>query len=145
MAVPETAVRGRVKQLVASVYAAEGWTAADDKLPRSWGHEQDAGLAVSPERAERDPRDAYMLVIPVLFQLYLPFVAEVNEAQAVDPGVIEALGDRLRRGFSAQSSGNTGDLWYLTLDRIEYPDDPTGNKTRLEAYITGRAENPAAF
>jgi hypothetical protein len=49
----------------------------------------------------------------------------------------------LRRAFSAESGGTGDDFWFLRLRSIEYPDDPTGNKTRLEARFTAWAHNPA--
>lgn len=144
MSSPATLVRQRVKSVVATEFAGEGWTAADDKLLRAAGKDG-TQLAVSPDSEHEDPRAVACLLIDVLFQLHLAYEAEPDEDIAVDPTIIEGYGDRLRRAFRTQSSGTTSDLWYLRVTDIDYPDDPTGNKTRLHATIQGRADNPAAL
>jgi hypothetical protein len=84
-----------------------------------------------------------VLEVEVVLQLYLAFEAVPDEDIQRNPSVIEGYADRLRTAFRTQSSGTTADLWFLRLTGIEYPDDPTGNKTRLEATIVGRAQNRA--
>lgn len=144
MAVPETLVLTAVKELTEAIYTPEGWTVNFDKLPRSTGHDApEAALAVYPEAATPDPRHRVMLVIPCVLQVYLPYEARVDEGQQVDPTTIAGYADRLRRGFATGQGAGNSDLWYLRIDNITYPDDPTGNKTRFEAQITGRGDNTA--
>jgi hypothetical protein len=145
MSAPETLVRDRVQAIVNAEFTAEGFTAADDKLLRAAGSDGANHLAVSPERAEEDSRNVGRLVVTVLLQLYLAFDPKPDPDRVVDPTVIEGYADRLRVAFRTQSSGYTGDFWFLRLKRVEYPDDPTGNKSRLEAYIEGDADNPAGL
>src|SRR5688572_11660429 len=144
MTPPATAVRERVKTLADAEFAAEGWETADDKLLRASGRDGVTRLAVYPDDEHVLPRNQLILLVPVTFQLYLGYDDSIDEHMQVDPGIIEELADRFRRAFEDNSSGTTDDLWYLTLDRIEYPDDPTGNKTRFEATIVGRCDNPPA-
>lgn len=143
MTPPETLVRDRVQSIFATVFTAEGWTAADDKLPRAAGKDGETVAACYPEAARERPGNVEVLEIPVVVQLYLAYTAEPDEFIVVDPGVIEGYADRLRAGFTNQSSGNVSDFWGLRLVGIEYPDDPTGNKSRLEARVVGMAQNKA--
>lgn len=145
MTATETLVRARVKEVVEAEFTPEGFTVEDDKLGRSAGMDGRNRLATSPEAAEEDPRNVQMLVVPVTLQIYLAYDATPDSDIAVDPSVIEGYGGRLRSAFRTASSGATNDLWFLRLRRIDYPDDPTGNKSRLEALIEGRAENAASL
>lgn len=145
MSAPETLVRARIKAIVDAEFAPEGFVAADDKLLRATGSDGNIHVAVSPERAEEDTRNVGRLIVTTLLQIYLGFDPVPDPARVVDPTVIEGYGNRLRTAFRAQSSGSTGDFWFLRLTRIEYPDDPTGNKSRLDAYIEGDADNPAGL
>lgn len=151
MTPPETLTRQRVKSVYASVFATEiannGWPAspADDKLPRGdlAGQGGKVRAAVYPERAYENPRNVTELICPVILQLYLPYEAEPNEYIVVDPGIVEGYAERLRVAFNDNSSGNLPELWFVRLTAVEYPDDPTGNKSRLEARIEGHAQNRA--
>lgn len=145
MTATETLVRARVKQVVEAEFAAEGFTVENDKLPRAAGRDGRNRLAVSPEEASEQFSDVTVLEVNVLLQFYLAFEAKPDENIAVDPGVIEGYADRLRTAFQANSDGGTGDFWFLRLTGIDYPDDPTGNKSRLEAHFTARASNPAGL
>lgn len=144
MTPPETLVTQRVRTIFETEFAPEGLTLADDKLVRAAGKDGTVA-AISPESAAEKPGQVQQLVIPCLLQLYLAYDASPDEFIVVDPNVIAGYGDRLRRAFQEQSSGNSDDLWYLRLIRIDYPDDPTGNKSRLEATIEGEATNPAGL
>lgn len=140
---PATLVRQRVKEVFEAEFADRNWTVENDKLLRAHGYRGVDRIACFPEAERERPGRVDQLEIPVVLQVYLAFNPDIDEEQAVDPSIIEGIGDRLRRAFHDNSSGNTNDLWFLRLSRIEYPDDPTGNKSRLEAYIIGFAANPA--
>lgn len=145
MSAPATLVRGRVKEVVEAEFSGEGYTVEDDKLPRAAGRDGVARLACYPEMERQSFRDANVLDIAVVLQFYLPYTAEPDETIAYDPGLIEAVADRLRRAFKEQSDGTTEDFWFLHLTTVEYPDDPTGNRSRLEATFNACATNHAAL
>lgn len=144
MAVAETLVRQRVKTIFDTVFAAEGFVAEHRRLLRASGRDGSAVAGVSPEDSREDPRIVGSLVVNVLLQLHLGFNDSPDEDYAVDPTIIEGYASRLRTAFKTQSSGSAGDFWYLRLKEIRYPEDPTGNKSRFDAYIEGRANNEAA-
>jgi hypothetical protein len=145
MAGIEQEVRDRVKDVVEAEFTAEGFEVADDKLGRSAGKDGEAVLAVYPERTGEDTRNVAYLEVQVVLQLYLAYEPVPDENIVVNPGVIEGYADRLREAFRTQSTGTGSDFWFLRLRRIEFPDDPTGNKSRLEAYISGWGENAAGL
>jgi hypothetical protein len=130
-------IRARIKTVIETEFTTEGWTVTDDKLGRSTGMDGQTHVATSPIRSYEDRRRVIQLNIEVLLQVFLPY--------EVDPSVIEGYGDRIRAAFGPNSSGNTGDMWGFRVTEISYPDDPTGNKTRLEAQILGYANNEAAL
>jgi hypothetical protein len=133
----------RVKEIVEDVFSAASWTVEYDRLPRAAGHKGKDELAVFPEAARERPGRVEELVAPVVLQIYPAYEAEIDEHQQVDPRIIVRVADELRDAFKDASGGDNTDLWFLRLTRIEYPDDPTGNKSRLEAYIEGHGQNQA--
>lgn len=145
MASAATSVRERVIEIVEDEFSDEGIIVANDKLPRAAGKDGVTVAAVYPESEYEKPNRVIELVVPVVLQMYLAYSAEPDETIVVDPTIIEGYADRLRSAFQTQSSNNTGDMWFLRLTRIDYPDDPTGNKSRLEAQIEGHGNNLASF
>lgn len=144
MASAATTVRERVIEIVEDEFSEEEITVANDKLTRAAGQNGSIEAAVYPEAEYERPGRVIELVVPVVLQLYLPYDANPDETIVVDPATIEGYAERLRTAFQTQSSGNTADMWFLRLTRIDYPDDPTGNKSRLEAQIEGHASNYAS-
>lgn len=140
MTPPETAVRAAVQEIFADTFDDEGWTAADDKLPRAAGKDGHAEAACYPERAYGKPGQVIELVIPVVVQLYLAYDPSPDEYIRVDPGVIEGYADRFRVAFDDLHSGDS-DFWFMGGPDFDYPDDPTGNKSRFEARVEGHAHN----
>jgi hypothetical protein len=140
----ETACRQVVKNIVNAEFAPEGFVVADDRLPRAAGQDGKTHVAASPEGpSEENARDVGMLKVTVLLQLYRGFDPTPNADYAVDPTIIEGYAGRLRSAFRNPTGANDDTLWYPRLTRIEFPPDPTGNSSRLEAYISGWAQNDA--
>lgn len=137
----------RVATVADATFSAESFTTEFDGLGRSAGMEitEGARMAVSINPllpVTEMAGQVNVLQIPVLLQLYLAYSAEPDETIVVDPRPIAEFGHRLREAFRTQESSNSPQLWFLRLTQINYPRDPTGNATRLEAHILGTAENP---
>lgn len=141
-AAPETLLAARVKSVFATEFAPESWTVKDDRLLRANGKDGVAMAAVSPDSTVEDSRNANVLVVSVTVQLYLAFDPEPDDSLVIDPNVIVGYADRFRRAIGANDNGNQTDFWYLRMPRITYPLDPTGNKTRFEATVESRCDNP---
>lgn len=142
MAEPEVLLCDRIAEVVLADF---GVTVEHDRYPRAAGKDGERAVGVSSTRAGEMPRQVNVLVVEAELQWYEAYTAEPDEFIVVDPREIEATGGALRRAFADTSGGDSNDLWYLRLTRIEYPVDPTGNKSRLEAHFTAWAHNTAAL
>lgn len=145
MSTTETDIRAYVKAVFATEFAPESFVAVDDTLLRAAGKDGAAHAAVNPVVAEENPRQVIQLDVQVQLQLYLPYEAEPDETRVVDPTVIEGYAGRIRTMLAPSSAMATANLWGLRVTRIDYPPDPNGKATRLEALIRGYADNPAAL
>lgn len=145
MSAPETDIRAYVKTVVEDEFSTEGFTVEDTKLLRAAGMDGRDRVATSPVIARENDRVAIRLDVEVTLQMYLAWEAEPDENRTVDPTVIEGYGDRLRTTLAPSADMATGNLWGLRVTEITYPDDPNGQKTRLEAKIEGFADNTAAL
>lgn len=143
MAAPETLLRQRVAALIEDEFALDSGTVKNDKLPRAAGKDGADEIATSPENAYPHQGNWTQLVVRARVQFYMGYDATPDEYISVDPAIIEAKGDQFRRALEGNQSGNSPDFWYLNLISLDYPDDPTGNKTRFEAVVEGRCNNPA--
>lgn len=144
MSATETLMRQRVKSVIEAAFSAEGWTVESTKLLRAAGRDGRNRVATSPLDSPEDSRVVVQLNVRVLLQVYLAFDDDLDENRVVDPSVIEGYADRIRTAMGAGSAGSGNDLWGLRVQRIDFPDDPTGHKTRLEATILGYGNNQAA-
>lgn len=143
MSAPETTARQSLIAVLATEFAAEQFPIKDDRIHQSLGHSGTV-IGVSPERTISAPDNRYVNQIEILVQFYGKYNKEVDPKQTVSPSTVEGFAERFR---SALRTGgvdpNTGLVWYFVLDRIEYPPDPTGNKTRFEAFLVARGNNSA--
>jgi hypothetical protein len=141
MAAPEAIVMERVKAAADTALGPRGLPpVAYDKLLRAAGKDGVAELAVYPEGAQPKRGQRIELVVPVVLQVYLPFNPDPDEHLAVDPLTIVEHAEAFRQTF-APGTPATDDVWFLRLEGIRYPDDPTGNKTRFEALVEGLGTN----
>lgn len=123
-------------------FAPEGFIMIPDKLHPSLGRNSVA-VGVSPTEDIASVRNRLVQETWALVQFYNFWTDEIDPETLVNPYVITAYAERFRdalRRASAQDPG-TGQLWYFDVDRITYPDDPTGNKTRFEATIRAFGNN----
>lgn len=142
MTPPETLAREQLRDMLAAEYAAEQFPVRDDKLHGSLGANGTV-LGVYPERTPSSTRDRLVNEMEIIVQFYGKYDLKVDPTQTVSPSWIEAHAERFRNALRTITDTGTGQVWYYTLERIEYPDDPTGNKTRFEAYIRARGNNTA--
>lgn len=142
MPAPETIVLERVAAAAdAALVPRDLPECAFDKLLRAAGKDG-ARVAVYQEEAAPNARNRLVLEVPVVLQVYLAFEAEPDENLVVDPRVIAEHAQAFRealRGPAGQATDPSP--WFLKLQAVRYPDDPTGNKSRFEALIVGVGEN----
>jgi hypothetical protein len=139
---PETIAREALIEALRMEFAAEQFPVMDDKLHASLGEARTV-LGVFPERSVSNSNDKYMTQFELVVQFYGKYNLEVNREETVSPSTIESFAERFRQSIREGVDPRTGQVWYFDLQRINYPDDPTGNKTRFEAFITARGNNSA--
>lgn len=142
---PETKLRNMLLNLMESEFAAEGISVRDDKLLAATG-EEGAVAGAYPDYAEPWSRDAQVQRTVVVIQIHNRFDPDwINTPdERVSPATIESWADRLRRrikGIDGVPSDANPDGWFFLVERTLYPDDPTGNKTRLEMVVQGFSAN----
>lgn len=140
---PSTVLRQKLIGVINAEFAPENITAASDRLDESLGWDG-TYVAVHPDIEEAYERDSQVQLARVIVQFYGRWDKRVDPKQQVDPTAIETLAERFKRACHAASSyvGSQHD-WFFQVERIEYPNDPTGNKTRFVAAVTGWAQNPS--
>ena len=142
MTAPETIARQSLISLLETEFAPEAIPVKDDKIHRSLGNEGPV-IGVSPVRSGPSGRDYHVLQAEVLVQFYGRYTLEVDVKQTVSPATIEDYAERFRNAVRTSGDPNNNSVWFFNVERIEFPDDPTGNKTRFEAYLTAKGNNPA--
>lgn len=139
---PETSARNALVLLLNAEFAGDQFPVLSDKLHGSRGMDGTV-VGVYPERTGANPSNRLVAEMYLVVQFYGKYDLKVDPKQTVNPSTIETQAERFRRALRPGTDPGSGEVWYFTLDRIEYPDDPTGNKTRFEAYLTARGNNTA--
>lgn len=143
MAAPETEARNALIDLLETEFSSDGFAVQDDKLHESVGFDGTL-LGVYPERSVAGPGNRFVNDMELKVQFFGAYDKQVDPFQAVSPSIIEDFAHRFKRALHDSSPDpNTGKVWFFVLDRIEFPDDPTGNKTRFVATLKARGNNPA--
>lgn len=142
MAAPETDARQELITAIAAEYAAEGFPVRDDHLHPSVGTKGTA-IAVSTDDVPSDGGNRFINRINIKVQFYGKWKKEVDPEQTVSQATVEGYADRFRRMMLSLDQSRVGSdrVWYFILERIVYINDPTGNKTRFEAFVTARGNN----
>lgn len=139
---PETTARNALITALKTEFAADQFPVKDDKLHGSLGDSRTT-IGVYPERSTATANNKYVTQYELVVQFYGKYTLEVDREQTVSPSVIETQAERFRQSIRSGVDPKTGAIWYFDLVRIVYPDDPTGNKTRFEAFIVARGDNSA--
>lgn len=139
-----TAIRAAIKSIIAAEFsvelASDDWHLWDDKLHRALGEDGNY-FGTSPNSESPWARDNQVLQTDILVQFYGKWDKEVDPKQQVDPAIVETYSERLKRRIRSTGDNPTSHGWYFNLIRVDYPDDPTGNKTRFEAILQGYGNN----
>lgn len=123
-------------------FAPEGFVMIPDNLHEALGrYRVDVGIAPTDDSPMVTNRIAREMRMEVKF--YGLWTDEISPDTMVDPTPIteyaERLMDALRR--SQATDPGSGKVWYFDVDRVQYPNDPTGNKTRFIMTIRAFGNN----
>lgn len=123
-------------------FAAEGYVMIADNLHESLGRTR-VDVGVAPVEDVVNIRDSLVQETWVEVKFYHLWTQEISPETQVNPFQITAYAERfrdaLRRSFATDP--HTGQVWYFDLRRVQYPNDPTGNKTRFVATIRAFGNN----
>lgn len=137
---PSTTVRAALKAILRAEFSeVELIDVRDDKLhPAIQGPV--AGIYPMSESEGRRVLDQDTLVA---VQVYLRWKPEIRPEQQVDPTTIESYAQRFREALYTAThpmAGSAG-VWDFRILRVEYEDDPTGNRSRFTAYVQAIGQN----
>jgi hypothetical protein len=144
MAVPYHTVATALKTILDGEFTDLTITAVHDKIHESLGYRR-VEVGISPVRESATTGREIQMTSTVLIQWYDLWDKEIDNEQVVNPFLITERADRLRRAIETASAAIAGtpEIWYFKVDNTEYPDDPTGNKSRFEMTVTAYGDNTA--
>lgn len=139
---PFETVATAVKAVFEAEFAAEGFIMIPDKLHEALGRYRVA-VGIAPEEEGPNMRVRIMQETFIEVRFYDLWTDEIDPETQVNPFKITGYAERFRnalREAQAQDPG-TGQVWYFDVDRVTYPDDPTGNKSRFHMRIRAFGNN----
>lgn len=125
-------------------FAAEGFVMIRDRLHPALGRDSVA-VGVSPEEDSPNVRNMLVQETVCTVQFFGYWDDSVDPGTVVDPATVTSYAERFRAALKRTSAidPNTRQAWYFNVERVQYPDDPTGNKTRFVATVRAYGENAA--
>ena len=141
---PVAALSGTLLNVINAEFAYDNITAYSDKLHESMGL-NGIKVGVSPISTRPKPGNSAVQEILLLVQFYGLWDKMVNPDQQVDPTIITGYFSRFQAAVEANQDAvaGTNAVWFYEIIDCQFPDDPTGNKTRFEATVRGYGDNLA--
>lgn len=131
-----------LKTIFDEEFSSEGFVMIFDNLHPAMGRKRvDVGVAPTEERPMS--RDYYAQETWMEVRFYDLWKEEIDPATLVNPTRITDFAYRFRDAIRRHTEPGTGNMWYFNVERTEYPDDPTGNKTRFHMTIVAYGNNNA--
>ena len=117
-------------------FAAESFVLQFDNLHESLGR-YSVEVGIAP--VEDTPKQGSMLELDtkVEIRFYDLWTDEIDPTTAVDPRRITGFAERFREcvRLASRSTPGSQELWFFDIERLWYPNDPTGNKSRFHALV----------
>ena len=132
----------RIKEVFEEEFAPEGFKMVLDNIHEALGRYRVAvGVAPTDERAWLRDRQVSEHTLEVKF--YGLWTDEIDPETVVNPLTITGYAERFKRALRVAQveDPGTGQMWFYDIDRIQYPNDPTGNKSRFIATIRAFGNN----
>jgi hypothetical protein len=139
---PYVTVATTIQAVIASEFAAEGFTAILDNLHESLGRER-TEIGIAPIEDYPRENNAILQETFVEVRFYDLWTQEIDPSTVVDPSRITGFADRLKKALRLVDATDPGtdQVWYFDWRRCTYPNDPTGNKTRFHMVIRAFGNN----
>jgi hypothetical protein len=107
-----------------------------DKVHEAVGY-KGARIGIAPIRQPMNARNKLVQETWIEIRFMGAWNKEVTPDQQVDPRTVAEQAELLMAAIRQTDVTVSGEMWYFNVEQIDYPDDPTGNKTRF--YMTLRA------
>jgi hypothetical protein len=131
-----------LKQIIDTEFAPEGITAIFDNLHESLGRTR-VSVGIAPLEDVPKSDNALVNETWVEVKFYDLWKTEITPETVVNPVKITGYAERFRDACrrSQATDPHTGMVWFFDIRRIQYPNDPTGNKSRFVATIRAFGNN----
>ena len=140
---PYQNVAEALELVINAEFTPEGIIAQHDNLHGALGQTR-PWVGIAPSYEQPNGRNMLALEIWLEVKYYDLWKQEIDPQASVDPRVISAKAERLRRACqNANATFGDNQVWYFDVMRVEYPNDPTGNKSRFVATIKAWGANSA--
>ena len=128
--------------IITDEFAPEGFRVLHDNLHPAVGAEG-TRIGIAPEAEVPVTTNLIVNDIRIVVKFHGRFNGEVDPNMRVDPRKVTNYAERFRRAIQRANSLGTQGVWFWNLVSVQYPDDPTGNKTRFWATIVAKGQNSA--
>jgi hypothetical protein len=139
---PYEVVATALKTIIDTEFAPEGFTAIHDNLHESLGRERVA-IGIAPVEDEVTDRNNVVQETLLEVKFYLVWKPEISPETQVNPFQIAEYAQRFRDACRQARNATPGTdmMWFYDVQRVQYPNDPTGNKTRFVATVRALGNN----
>jgi hypothetical protein len=139
---PYEVVATALKTIIDTEFAAEGIKAIHDNIHESLGRRR-VSVGIAPDYEASWARDAQVQETWITVKFYDLWTDEITPETVVNPLKITAYAERFRDAIRRARVNDvaTGQMWFFDLQRVNYTDDPTGNKSRFVASIRAYGNN----
>jgi hypothetical protein len=135
-------VATKLKTIIDTEFAAEGYTAVFDNLHESLGRTR-VDIGISLERQRPMAADAHVRETFLTVKFYHLWKQEITPTTVVNPDTIATFAERFERAVQTYNKTAVGNglVWYFDVTNTEFPNDPTGNKTRFVSSVRAYGNN----
>lgn len=139
---PYAVLAGDLESIINAEFSDEGWAAEHDNLHDSLGHEG-TRIGIAPARENPMYGNAVVNEVTIQVKFLGAYDREIDPEQAVDPRIVAEYAERFRRALQSNQTEYEGSaqVWYFDVIAVDYPNDPTGNKTRFFATVVAKGNN----
>jgi len=131
-----------IKQIIDTEFADLGVDTLHDQVHESLGHDRIV-VGIAPNYDAPQARDENVQETWLDVRFWNLYNLQIDPEQIVDPRIITNYAERLKRAVKAANITINGQVWYFSVRRTTYPDDPTGNKSRFVMTFRAFGNNAA--
>lgn len=138
---PYETLADALKIIIDAEFAPETVVAIHDNLHPALGTKRvSVGIAPTYEAARNGNMAVQETWLEVRF--YDIWKKEITPETVVDPRKITAYADRFRKAVrAARVTAGNDQVWFFDVMRVDYPNDPNGNKSRFTATVRAFGHN----